>query len=190
MTTTPTIFALVPAAGQGTRLGEAVPKQYLPLAGRPMLAHALEALARVDAIARVVAILSPEDERWTSTEGLALPGKVEAWRVGGRSRGESVANALAQLAGKASDDDWVLVHDAARPCLTPALVAHFLAAIGDDPVGGLLAVPVADTLKREGEGGRVAATVPRDGLWRAQTPQMFRFSLLRDGLAAFPGATD
>lgn len=186
----PTIFALVPAAGQGTRMGEALPKQYLPLAGRPMLHHCLEALAAVPRIARVIAILAPDDRHWDAHERDALAGRVRPLRAGGATRGESVANALARLEGEAADDDWILVHDAARPCLTPAMVERLLDEVGDDAVGGLLAMPVADTLKRAGDPMRVAATVPREGLWRAQTPQMFRYGLLRRGLAGAPGATD
>jgi 2-C-methyl-D-erythritol 4-phosphate cytidylyltransferase len=185
------IFALVPAAGQGTRLGDAVPKQYLPIAGRPMMFHSLEALAAVARIDHVIAILSPLDRHWGAHDWSAFHGKIEAMFAGGATRGESVANALALLGDRASPRDWMLVHDAARPCLSPTLVEQFLDELGDDPVGGLLAMPVADTLKRvEGATMRVTETIPREGLWRAQTPQMFRYDLLRRALERRRDATD
>ncbi|MCC6310401.1 MAG: 2-C-methyl-D-erythritol 4-phosphate cytidylyltransferase, partial [Trueperaceae bacterium] len=188
--TTPRTYALVPAAGQGTRMGESTPKQYLPIAGLPMLRHSLVALAAVARVARVVAILAPEDAHWEAHDWSGLAGRVEALRAGGETRARSVANALERLAGEAAPDDWVLVHDAARPCVTAAMVERLLDEVGDDAVGGLLAMPVADTLKREGEPARVGATVPREGLWRAQTPQLFRYALLRRALAEAPAATD
>ncbi len=184
------IFALVPAAGQGTRMGEAFPKQYLPIAGRPMMFHSLETLASVGRITAVIAILSPMDRHWGAHDWSAFPDKIEALFAGGATRGASVANALALLEGRAAPEDWVLVHDAARPCLTRELVEQFLDEIGEDPVGGLLAMPLADTLKRSEGTLRVAETIPRAGLWRAQTPQMFRYAALRRGLARSPGATD
>lgn len=186
----PKTFALVPAAGQGTRMGDALPKQYLPVAGRPMMFHSLEALAAVGRIDHVIAILSPLDRHWGAHDWSAFPDKIEALFAGGASRGESVANALALLAGRAAADDWILVHDAARPCIATRLVEQFLDEVGDDPVGGLLAMPLADTLKRAEDSMRVGETIPREGLWRAQTPQMFRYDTLRRGLARTPGATD
>lgn len=186
----PKIFALVPAAGQGTRMGDALPKQYLPLAGRPMMFHSLEALAAVGRIEHVIAILSPLDRHWGAHDWSAFPDKIEALFAGGASRGESVANALDLLAGRLAPDDWVLVHDAARPCLSAELVEQFLDEVNDDPVGGLLAMPLADTLKRAEDTMRVGETIPREGLWRAQTPQMFRYEALKRGLARRPDATD
>ncbi|MBK6981128.1 MAG: 2-C-methyl-D-erythritol 4-phosphate cytidylyltransferase [Betaproteobacteria bacterium] len=184
------IFALVPAAGQGTRLGDALPKQYLPLAGRPMMFHALEALAAVPRIDHVIAILSPLDRHWGAHDWSALPDKIEALFAGGASRGRSVANALSLLEARAAPGDWILVHDAARPCLAKSLVEQFLDEIEDDPVGGLLAMPLADTLKRGEESMRVGETIPRAGLWRAQTPQMFRYGLLRRALEREAESTD
>jgi 2-C-methyl-D-erythritol 4-phosphate cytidylyltransferase len=189
--TMPRIFAIVPAAGQGTRMGDALPKQYLPLAGRPMMFHCLEALAAVARIDHVVAVLSPLDRHWGAHDWSAFPDKIEAMFAGGATRGESVANALAHLGDRASAQDWVLVHDAARPCVSPQLVEQFLDEVADDPVGGLLAMPLADTLKRAAEESlRVSETIPRAGLWRAQTPQMFRYALLRKALARKLDATD
>ena len=186
----PKVFAIVPAAGQGTRIGDAVPKQYLPIAGKPMMFHSIEVLAAVPRIASVCVVLSPLDRHWGAHDWSALSDKVEPVFAGGAHRADSVRNAISQLGDRIAPEDWILVHDAARPCIAKELVEQFLDEIGDDPVGGLLAMPLADTLKRADEIQRVAATVARDNLWRAQTPQMFRASLLRRGLAARPDATD
>jgi 2-C-methyl-D-erythritol 4-phosphate cytidylyltransferase len=186
----PKIFAIIPAAGQGTRIGEAVPKQYIPIAGKPMMFYSINALASIERIERVFVVLSALDRHWAQHDWSALPDKIEAVFAGGAHRAESVLNTLITLEKRIARDDWVLVHDAARPCIPRALVEQFLDEIGDDPVGGLLAVPVADTLKSSDENQRVAATVPRLNLWRAQTPQMFRYELLRKGLDQKPDATD
>jgi 2-C-methyl-D-erythritol 4-phosphate cytidylyltransferase len=186
----PKVFAFVLAAGQGTRIGDALPKQYLPVAGKPMMFHSIEALASVARVERVFVVLSPMDRHWGAHDWSALPDKVEAVFCGGAHRAESVANSLAHLAARIGAEDWVMVHDAARPCIGRTLVEQFLDEVGDDPVGGLLAIPLADTLKTGDENLRVAATIPRLNLWRAQTPQMFRFALLRRGLEARPDATD
>jgi len=130
------------------------------------------------------------DRHWGEHDWSALPDKVEAVFAGGPQRADSVRNAIAHLEGRMQPRDWVLVHDAARPCIARELVEQFLDEIGDDPVGGLLAMPLADTLKRADETLRVAETVPRQHLWRAQTPQMFRLDVLKRGLAANPEATD
>jgi 2-C-methyl-D-erythritol 4-phosphate cytidylyltransferase len=186
----PKVFAFVLAAGQGTRIGEALPKQYLPLAGKPMMFHSIETLASVPRVERVFVVLSPMDRHWGTYDWSALPDKVEAVFCGGAHRAESVSRSLEHLAGRIGADDWVLVHDAARPCIARTLVEQFLDEVGDDPVGGLVAIPLADTLKTGDENLRVAATIPRLNLWRAQTPQMFRYGLLRRGLQAKPDATD
>ena len=184
------IFALVPAAGQGTRIGESVPKQYLPLAGKPMMFHSIEALASVPRIARVHVCLSPLDRHWGAHDWSALSDKVEAIFCGGAHRAETVLNSLKYLESRVAKDDWVLVHDAARPCIKPELIEQFLDELEEDQVGGLLAIPLADTLKSADENQRVAATIPRLNLWRAQTPQMFRYGLLRRGLENKLTATD
>ncbi len=186
----PRVFAIVPAAGQGTRIGDAVPKQYLPIAGKPMLYHAVSALAAVARIERIYVVLSPDDRHWARHDWSGLADRVESVFAGGAHRPDTVRNALRHLEGRAANDDWVLVHDAARPCAHAALVEQFLDEVGDDPVGGLLAMPLADTLKSAGGDGRVSATLPRGDLWRAQTPQMFRHELLRRGLERRPDATD
>ena len=186
----PKVFAIVPAAGQGTRIGDALPKQYLPIAGKPMMFHSIEALAAVARIGCVCVVLSPLDRHWGQHDWSAFPDKIEPIFAGGALRADTVRNALAHLSERLSKDDWVLVHDAARPCVTTELVEQFLDEIGDDPVGGLLAMPLSDTLKSADENQRVAATIPRLNLWRAQTPQMFRYDVLRRGLEARPDATD
>ncbi len=181
--------ALVPAAGGGSRMGGALPKQYLPLLGRPMIFHALAALCSVAAIGRVYVVLAPDDGHWDQFDFSALAPKLCVLRCGGATRAMSVANGLAAMADDVADDDWVLVHDGARACLTAAHIEALIREAGDDPVGGILAVPVADTLKRE-DGSIIAATVARDKLWQAQTPQMFRRKLLTRALAAAPEVTD
>ena len=186
----PKVFALVPAAGQGTRIGDPVPKQYLAIAGKPLMYYSIDALARVSRIERIFVVLSPEDRHWQQHDWGPAAAKLETIAAGGAHRPETVLNALHALAGRIAKDDWVLVHDAARPCIETELVEQFLDEMGDDPIGGLLAMPVADTLKRAEEGQRVVDTLSRIGLWRAQTPQMFRYDMLRRGLERRPDATD
>ena len=186
----PKIFAIIPAAGQGTRIGEAVPKQYIPIAGQPMMFHSINALAAIERIERVFVVLSALDRHWGQHDWSSFGDKVEALFAGGAHRAESVLNSILVLEKRIAADDWVLVHDAARPCIRGELVEQFLDELEDDQVGGLLAVPVADTLKSSDENQRVAATVPRLNLWRAQTPQMFRYDLLKRGLQQKPDASD
>lgn len=186
----PKVFAIVPAAGQGTRIGDAVPKQYIAIAGRPMMFHCLAALAKVARIERIFVVLAPVDRLWAGHDWSAVASKVETVHAGGAHRAGTVLNALRYLEPRLSKDDWILVHDAARPCIRSELVERFLDEVGEDPVGGLLAMPLADTLKSADETQRVAATIPRRNLWRAQTPQLFRYELLRRGLERRPDATD
>ncbi|MDR3221542.1 MAG: 2-C-methyl-D-erythritol 4-phosphate cytidylyltransferase [Candidatus Accumulibacter sp.] len=186
----PRYYALVPAAGSGVRFASGIPKQYLPLAGRPMIHHALDALCRYAIIERVWVILSPDDAWWDACDWSSLGARLEVMRCGGATRAESVANGLAVVGRIVAEDDWMLVHDAARPGLSAALLDGLCAALRDDPVGGLLAVPVADTLKRADAGQRVAATEARAGLWQAQTPQMFRYGLLQRALEERRALTD
>lgn len=161
-------------------MGSELPKQYLPLHGKPLIHHTLSVFCAHPAITGIFVVLSPEDTAW--------PGygndRVTVLRCGGETRAQTVLNGLDVIAGEVSGEDWVLVHDAARPCLSPELLDRLLQMLQGDPVGGLLALPVADTIKREDAGGRVQCTEPREGLWRAQTPQMFRYALLRDALRA------
>ncbi|MDN3576503.1 2-C-methyl-D-erythritol 4-phosphate cytidylyltransferase [Chitinimonas viridis] len=174
--------ALLPAAGAGSRMASSVPKQYLALLGEPLLLHTLRAMLAVAELDKVVLVLSADDS-WFEPDWVVDMPRLTVLRCGGASRAETVRNGLQALAGELAADDWVLVHDAARPCIDPADVARLITTLGDDSVGGLLAVPVADTLKRADAACRVAATVPRDGLWRAQTPQMFRHGALCRALA-------
>jgi 2-C-methyl-D-erythritol 4-phosphate cytidylyltransferase len=187
--TSTSYFALVPAAGGGSRMGAECPKQYLPLAGQPLIRHALVTLCAVPAIERVYVVLAPDDHWWSDVKFADLDARLRVLRCGGATRAESVANGLAAMACDVAGDDWVLVHDAARACLTVEHVEALIRAVGDDATGGILAVPVADTLKRE-SGGRIEATVPREKLWQAQTPQMFRHGLLSKALATAPAVTD
>lgn len=173
--------ALVPCAGVGERAGAGGPKQYRLVAGRSVVAHTLAALAAVPRIGATLVVLAPDDGEFERH----APGHDTVARVGGATRAASVGNGLGVLTSRgAGDDDWVLVHDAARCLVLPADIERLIAACETDPIGGLLALPVADTLKREGEGGRVAATLDRRATWQAQTPQMFRLGLLRAALAA------
>jgi 2-C-methyl-D-erythritol 4-phosphate cytidylyltransferase len=138
----------------------------------------------------VFVVLAPLDRHWGGYDWSALPDKVEGIFCGGARRAESVANSLEYLKERIAKDDWVLVHDAARPCIQKELVEQFLDELEGDAVGGLLAIPLADTLKSADENLRVAATIPRLKLWRAQTPQMFHYDMLRRGLEKKPLATD
>lgn len=186
----PRYFAIVPAAGSGSRFGAERPKQYLTLLGRPLIFHTLAALCACPDIDRVWVVLSPEDAYWGRYDWTELGPKLETVMCGGATRAESVRNGLKAAEMSAADDDWVLVHDAARPCLTLGMLGALVAELSDDPVGGILAVPVADTLKRADAEQRVGATEPRDGLWQAQTPQMFRYRLLCDALERCRDVTD
>ena len=178
------MIALVPAAGAGSRMQSDCPKQYMPLHGEPLIAHTLRALARESRIAQIVVVVSPDDVHWDTYDWSEWQGRLRVLRCGGETRAQSVLNGLEALSADTADDTWVLVHDAARPCLPREALARLIDAVQFDAVGGLLAVPVADTLKRADLDGRVAATEPRAGLWQAQTPQMFRYGLLKRALLA------
>lgn len=182
--------ALVPAAGSGARMGDELPKQYLPLAGRPLLYHALDALCANVAIARVYVALAIDDRRWQQYDWTALSAKLRPLFCGGPTRAASVLAGLRAIASELATDDWVLVHDAARPCLSAAQLERLVRELAEDPVGGILAAPVADTLKRADASQCIEATVARDALWQAQTPQMFRYGVLRRALEATLEVTD
>ncbi|MES2070813.1 MAG: 2-C-methyl-D-erythritol 4-phosphate cytidylyltransferase [Pseudomonadota bacterium] len=185
-------FALIPAAGVGSRMGAATPKQYLPIAGRPILRHTADAFLYAPQILHTAVVVSAQDGY--VDEVLRTCAELSVLRCGGATRKESVRNgldalrSLPGLAAPIADHDWVLVHDAARPGLTPALIAKLIEQVGEHAVGGLLALPVVDTVKWV-EGGAVK-TIPRDGLWLAQTPQMFRYRLLCEALDAAAEVTD
>jgi 2-C-methyl-D-erythritol 4-phosphate cytidylyltransferase len=184
-------FALVPCAGVGERAGQPQPKQYAAVAGRAMVAHTLDALGRVSRLQATLVVLAPGDG-WFEAQAPAFQGE-GAWvaHCGGATRAASVAAGLDELRRRgARDSDWVLVHDAARCLLRPEWVDRLIDACRDDEVGGLLALPLADTLKQS-RNGRVERTLARSDKWAAQTPQMFRLGLLHQALAqAGPGVTD
>ncbi|HEY3433017.1 MAG TPA: 2-C-methyl-D-erythritol 4-phosphate cytidylyltransferase [Rhodocyclaceae bacterium] len=182
-------YALVPAAGSGARMGGELPKQYLPLLGKPVLHHTLSALCAVPDLEAVFVVLSPEDELWSSYDWSGFGTRLIPLRCGGNTRAESVTNGLKAVQARVHAEDWILVHDAARACLTVNHVKKLIADVGQNDVGGILAVPVADTLKRA-TGERINTTVPREGLWQAQTPQMFRHGLLLQALEMCPSVTD
>ncbi|MFZ2974551.1 MAG: 2-C-methyl-D-erythritol 4-phosphate cytidylyltransferase [Ferribacterium limneticum] len=186
----PRHYAIVPAAGSGSRFGSEKPKQYLDLLGRPLIFHTLKALTACPDIERVWVVLAPDDPWWPRFDWSELGPKLETVRCGGATRAASVSNGLRAAAMVAADDDWILVHDAARPCLSAAMLEALFEELADDPVGGILAVPVADTIKRADAEQRVAATEPRDGLWQAQTPQMFRYGQLEKSLKNEMAVTD
>lgn len=174
-------WAVVPAAGAGRRMGSEIPKQYLSLLGRRVIEHSLQRLLSHPRIEAVYLALSAEDEWWPTTSFAADQRVVRA--AGGRERCHSVLNALELLAETADEHDWILVHDAARPCLRHADLDQLIDTLRNDPVGGLLGVPVHDTMKQVDGLARVEATVSRDRLWHAYTPQMFRLGMLHSALA-------
>ena len=183
-------YGLIPAAGQGARLGGETPKQYLDLRGQPMLAHAVHALLSHPSIEVAFVVLSPDDERYATCDWTAFGDRIAPLWCGGATRRDSVLNGLVAMANVVDPDDWVLVHDAARPCLARADVDRLISAVGEDENGGILAVPLADTLKRADDDERIAATEPRERLWLAQTPQMFRHGTLLRALGGAAVATD
>ncbi len=182
-------FALVPCAGVGERAGVGGPKQYHPVAGRAVVAHTLAALTAVPRLEATLVVLSPDDTQFERHAPDFHGDRAWVARVGGASRAESVANGLQELLARgAQPHDWVLVHDAARCLIQPDWVQRLIDACEDDEVGGLLALPLADTLKAaiQGPNGepRAQHTVDRAGKWAAQTPQMFRLGLLAPALTS------
>ena len=171
-------FALIPAAGSGSRMGADLPKQYVEIAGAPMLQHAVRALCTHPQIEQVFVVLAADDAHFARYDWTPFDAKLRRLYCGGTTRAASVLNGLRAMAPILQPEDWVLVHDAARPCLAQAHLDALLSELAADEVGGLLAVPVADTLKRADANARVIATEPRENLWQAQTPQMFRHGLL------------
>jgi len=175
----PRRFALIPAAGMGTRFGGGEPKQYAPLAGSSLLRRSIDALNDAVVLEAVFVVLAADDKLYAERVGKVRG--VEALYCGGATRAESVKNGLAAIGRRAEAEDWVLVHDAVRPCIDVTTLNRLLHELENEPVGGLLAVPLVDTLKRAetGAGLRALSTESRDGLWCAQTPQMFRFAILQ-----------
>jgi len=183
-------FALIPAAGSGTRLAAEAPKQYAPLAGRPMLWHAVRAVC-VPQVESVFVVLAPGDTAFAAHDWSAFDGRLEPLYCGGETRRDSVYNGLVAAMAAVQADDWMLVHDAARPCLPRKDLESLMRETQSDQVGGILALPIAETVKRvakdEGGAQRVAATEDRSQLWLAQTPQMFRAGLLVQALQRAKG---
>ncbi|MGD9169485.1 MAG: 2-C-methyl-D-erythritol 4-phosphate cytidylyltransferase [Candidatus Thiodiazotropha sp.] len=173
-------WVVVPAAGVGQRMGAQIPKQYLSIAGRRVIDHTLERLLNHPRIAGIYLALSAEDKLWQECEFADDPRIVRV--EGGEQRCHSVLNALRALKQQAVDEDWVLVHDAARPCLSRKDLDRLIDTLIDHPLGGLLGIPVRDTLKSVNADGEVEGTVTRNGLWHALTPQMFRLGILYQAL--------
>jgi 2-C-methyl-D-erythritol 4-phosphate cytidylyltransferase len=178
----PRYSALVPAAGGGSRIGRQTPKQYLSVGGHPLLYYALRRLAGHPQISQVFVVLAPGDTLFRMGCAAAFGAEVQPLYCGGETRAASVYNGLLAARDALGGDDWVLVHDAARPCVSAAAIDRLIAEVGDDDVGGLLAVPLADTLKRADGESRVLSTERREALWQAQTPQMFRYGFLVEAL--------
>lgn len=184
------LYGLIPAAGTGARLGDATPKQYLSLAGEPMIVHAVRALLSYPEIETVFVVLTPGDARFGELDWREHAERVAPLYCGGPTRRDSVLNGLRAARNLVEPDDWMLVHDAARPGLTGDDLARLIDGVRGDDVGGILAVPLADTLKRADAEQRIVATQSREHWWRAQTPQMFRYGTLLRALDGAPEATD
>jgi len=178
-------YALIPAAGSGTRLRSEAPKQYLPLAGRPMLWHAVRAVC-VPQVESVFVVLAPGDTAFAAHDWSAFDGRLEPLYCGGETRRDSVYNGLVAAMAAVEAEDWMLVHDAARPCLPRKDLDSLMRETRHDEVGGILALPVAETVKRASQ-DRIEATEDRARLWLAQTPQMFRAGLLVQALQRAKG---
>jgi 2-C-methyl-D-erythritol 4-phosphate cytidylyltransferase len=173
-------WAVVPAAGAGKRMASSRPKQYLSLLGRQVIEHTLDRLLSHGRIQAACVALSPEDEYWPLTT-YAVDERI-ILADGGQERCHTVLNALKRLETVADQSDWVLVHDAARPCLRHEDLDRLLNTLREDDVGGLLGIPLHDTVKQADEQSRIEATLPRERLWRAFTPQMFRLGALKEAL--------
>ncbi len=184
------LFGLIPAAGSGTRFGGAAPKQYHWLAGRPMLHHAAASLLGAPEIETVFVVLAPGDEEFRRHDWSAFGDRLAPLYCGGADRRDSVLNGLVAASSTVDPEDWVLVHDAARPCLGRPELRRLIDGVLPEETGGILAVPVADTLKRADATQRIAATERRQGLWQAQTPQMFRHGVLIRALERAGEVTD
>jgi len=180
------LYALIPAAGSGTRLPAEAPKQYLPLAGKPMLWHAVRAVC-VPRVESVFVVLAPEDKTFATHDWRAFGERLQPLYCGGETRRDSVYNGLVAAMNDIQADDWLLVHDAARPCLPEKDLDKLMREIEGHEVGGILALPIAETVKRVSQ-EKIQATEDRSQLWLAQTPQMFRAGLLLQALARAKGA--
>ncbi len=178
------IWAVVPAAGVGKRMQADRPKQYLPLAGKTVIEQTLKRLLNAGVFSAIAVAISTEDPYWPELAVSSHPDIITA--PGGKERADSVLSALNALARQAKDEDWVMVHDAARPCLTGEDIVKLFNCLQDDDVGGILALPSHDTLKKV-EQGEIVGSIDRNRVWRALTPQMFRLGQLRDALQEAEG---
>ncbi len=184
MTESSNIWAVVPAAGVGKRMQADKPKQYLPLAGQTVLEQTLSRLIEADIFSAITVAISEEDPYWPELEISSHKKIITA--AGGKERADSVLSALKALRQRASDSDWVLVHDAARPCLTCADIHLLIDELKEDEVGGILALSSHDTLKNV-DGDKITKTIDRNVIWRALTPQMFRYGMLKQALEEAEG---
>jgi 2-C-methyl-D-erythritol 4-phosphate cytidylyltransferase len=178
---TPHFWVIIPAAGIGKRFGADQPKQYLSLQGKPVIAHTLACFIKHPLIHKIVTVIEKDDTDWPSVRAM-FPAEKIITAIGGTERHLSVYQGLLALQAEADPHDWVLVHDAVRPCLQQTTIDHLIAALQDHPVGGLLGIRVRDTLKKTDQAGNVIATIDRKNAWQAQTPQMFRYGLLSEAL--------
>jgi 2-C-methyl-D-erythritol 4-phosphate cytidylyltransferase len=186
------IWVIIPAAGIGSRMQSTKPKQYLKLADKTVLEHSVACFDSLDEVKQIVVCLNPSDQYWDSISA-GVSAKVVATE-GGASRAESVMNGLSKLEGLVAEGDWVMVHDAARPCLSAKALERLIEQVSDSKVGGILATPIRDTLKQSNTDGTISQTLDRSVVWSAQTPQMFRFDILfkalQTGLAEGRAITD
>jgi 2-C-methyl-D-erythritol 4-phosphate cytidylyltransferase len=178
--TTMSVHGLIPAAGSGERFGNQLPKQYQLIAGKAVLAHSIEALLQHPLVNDVTVVLSPDDQHFSLVED-NLSSSVQTV-TGGATRAQSVLNGLLKLSTAHPDTDWVLVHDAARPCLSQECLNLLLHEGMQGADGAILALPVSDTLKQSNANQEIVATVKRDQLWAAQTPQLFQLGVLRSAM--------
>jgi 2-C-methyl-D-erythritol 4-phosphate cytidylyltransferase len=184
MTESTKFWGIVPAAGVGKRMQADRPKQYLELAGKAVIEQTLSRLLQADVFEAIAVAISSDDPYWPEL-AIARHEKILT-AAGGKERADSVLSALKSISDKASDDDWVLVHDAARPCITASDIHHLIACLIHDDVGGILALSSHDTLKNV-QDGRIAGTLDRNHIWRALTPQMFRYGTLKTALEEAEG---
>ena len=184
MTETTRFWAVVPAAGVGKRMQADRPKQYLELSGKTVLEHTLMRLLQTGVFSAVAVAISAEDPYWSQLDISKHAKIINA--AGGQERADSVLSALNAIGSRAADEDWVLVHDAARPCVAATDIAMLIETLKDDAIGGILALSSHDTLKHV-EGRSIVGTLDRTHIWRALTPQMFRYGLLRNALDATRG---
>lgn len=182
MNTGAKFWAIVPAAGMGKRVGNLVPKQYLDLNGRPLIEWSLSRLLEIEALQQLTVVVSAEDEYWNNLK-IARNQRIQTI-TGGEERSGSVLNGLESLSGIASDDDWILVHDAARPCIRITDIHRLIDSVMATNHGGILAVPVRDTIKMSDCDKRVKHTLDRNHLWHSLTPQIFRYGELKHAVTS------